>query len=102
MPTLDQTTIQAQDHTGTRIVRYGRYTGPASYATGGDPLTPANVAMGKIDVMLTDNPSDGTTIYLTRYDHTNAKMKWFDLAGAEVAAAVNLSTFVLRYMAIGK
>lgn len=102
MPTLDLTTLQLQDASATRIRRIGMYTGPASYATGGDAFTPANIAMGKIDAMLFEHASNGTVILLLRYDRTNQKVKWFDLAGVEIANATDLSTYVARFEAMGK
>lgn len=102
MPTLDLTTLQLQDASATRIRRIGIYTGPASYATGGDAFTPANIAMGKIDALLFETPTNGTVILLVRFDRTNQKVKWFDLAGAEVANATDLSTYSTRFEAIGK
>ena len=102
MPTLDLTSIQLQDASATKIRRTGIYTGPASYATGGDAFTPANIAMGKIDVILFEPPTNGTVILLARYDYTNQKVKFFDLAGNESANGTNLSTYSARFEAIGK
>lgn len=102
MPTLDLTTLQLQDSSATRIRRIGIYTGPASYVTGGDSLTPANIAMGKIDGMQFEHPTNGTVILLVRYERVAQKVKWYDLAGAEIANGTNLSAYVSRFEAIGK
>lgn len=102
MPTLDLTTLQLQDASNTRIRRIGIYTGPASYATGGDSFTPANIAMGKIDMILFEHATNGTDLRLPRYERATAKVKWYDLAGAEIANATDLSTYVTRFEAIGK
>lgn len=102
MATIDRTTIQFQDATATRIRRLGVYTGPASYATGGDSLTAQELAMGRIDVFLAEPLTNGTVILVPRYDYAAQKLKVFDLAGAEVSAATNLSTYSGRFEAIGK
>lgn len=102
MPTLDLTTIQAQDASNTRIRRFGIYTGPTSYVTGGDAFTPANIAMGQIHFIVFEPPTNGTAIVVARYDYTNQKVKWFDYAGVEQSNAANLSTYSARYEAVGK
>lgn len=102
MATIDRTTIQFQDATATRIRRLGGYTGPASYATGGDSLTAAELALGRIDLFCIEPLTNGTVILLGRYDYATSKLKVFDLTGAEIAAATNLSTYSGRFEAIGK
>lgn len=102
MATIDRTTIQLQDATATRLRRLGVYTGPASYATGGDALSAADLGLGRVDVLHLEPLTNGTAILLARYDYTNAKVKVFDMAGAEVSAATNLSTYTARFIADGK
>lgn len=102
MATLDRTTVQFQDASATRIRRIGRYTGPAAYTTGGDPLTPAELALGKVDLLIFEHPTDGTTIRLVEYEVAARTVKWYDLAGTEIANGTNLSTFSARFEAIGK
>jgi hypothetical protein len=102
MATLNQTTIQAQDATNTRIRRFGIYTGPASYATGGNAFTPAEVGMSRIEFLHINHPTNGSVVLLALYDYTNQKVKWFDLAGNETANATDLSAYTARYLAEGK
>lgn len=102
MPTLDLTTVQLQDASNTRLRRIGKYTGPASYATGGDALTPAALALGQIHFAGFEVASNGTDLRLVLYDYTNQKVKWFDLAGSEIANGTNLSAYSARFEIIGR
>lgn len=101
MPTIDRTTVAYHDASNTRLRKIGTYTGPASYATGGDPCTPGDLGLGKVHVIFFEHASNGTVILLARYDATTEKVKWFDLAGAEVANATALSAYTARFEAIG-
>jgi hypothetical protein len=87
-------------------------SGPASYTTGGVTLSPQLFALLSFKILLTSMESpDGT--YFARFvapagstfgtsTATAAKMVWFVVStGAEVAAAVNLSTEKIRVLAIG-
>lgn len=102
-PTIDRTTNlkQYHDHSGSHIRKVGRYVGSTSYATGGDPLTPNTLGIGKIDVLLIEALYNGSVILIARYNVTNSTMQVFDLAGAEIAAATDLSAYSARFEAIG-
>lgn len=89
------------DKTHDRSLRHGLYTGPVLYAAGGESLPPEQLALGRIDRLIFDCASNGTDLRLVVYDYTNKKVKWFDLAGAELGA-VNLSAYSARFTAIGK
>lgn len=102
MATIDRTTVQFQDATATRIRRIGTYTGPASYATGGDLLSAAELALGKIDILTMEALSNGSAVLIPRYNYTTGKLMVFDMAGAEVTAATNLSGYSARFIADGK
>lgn len=82
--------------------RHGLYTGPSSYTTGGESITPESLALGRIDNFHVEALSNGTDLRLARYDYTNEKVKVFDLAGAEIANGTDLSTYSGRFEAIGK
>lgn len=101
MPTIDRTTFTSADASNAKLRRLGIYTGPASYATGGDPCTPADLGLGKIHVFLIEPPTNGTVIVHAVYDYTNETVKWFDEAGAEIAAATDLSGYTARFEVIG-
>jgi hypothetical protein len=99
--TLDLTTYRAEDVRSTKKVISGIYTGPASYATGGDALLPAEVKLGQIHFFDIEPPSNGSVVVVALYDYTNFKVKWFDMAGAEIAAATALNTYTARFEAVG-
>lgn len=102
MPTLDKTIGAFHDSSNARIRKIGNYTGPASYVAGGDSLTPADLGMGRIEMLNFEIATNGTVVLLVRYDYTNNKVKWFDLAGAELAGATALGAYTARFEAIGK
>ena len=90
------------DKSDAKSRRQGLYTGPSSYVTGGDSLPPEQLALGRIDKIGFDVASNGTDLRLVGYDYTNEKVKWFDLAGAEIANGTNLSAYSARFEVIGK
>lgn len=99
---IDFTTIpDRHDRSGAKIRKLGRLTGPASYATGGEVLAPGAFGLNRIEVLLLDHATDGTDLRIAQYDYTNGRVKWFDLAGAEIAALTDLSTYSVRFEAIG-
>lgn len=78
------------------------YTGPASYVTGGDPVVPAEVRMGRIFGVY-GVISNGTAVYLVWYDVANqALMIFVPNTGVQVANGVDLSTFVGNLLFIGQ
>jgi len=83
------------DYVGYRQLFAGYGNGPASYVTGGDPVTLQNNRR-YIDVLFSALTVSGT--YLVRGipaaagERQTWKVKWFVVStGAEVGAAVNLS-----------
>lgn len=107
MATINLTTIsEPYDVTSKFRVTTGVYTGPASYPNGaadGDPFTPAEVGLGVIDFIDFENPVDATPVCrLVTYDVTNQRVLWFDDAFAQIANAVDLSTFSCRFRAYGR
>lgn len=101
MPSLNFDQYRAEDVRSTKRVISAVYTGPASYATGGDSFTPGDVKLGQLHYLSIEPPSNGSVILLARYDYTNQKVKWFDMAGAEVANGTDLSTYSARFEAVG-
>lgn len=102
MPTIDRTIGAYHDASNARIRKIGNYTGPASYATGGDAFTAGDVGMGRIEMLNFEVATNGTVILIPRYDYANGKVKWFDLAGNESANATALNGYTARFEAIGK
>lgn len=100
-PTIDVTQFRMQDTSSDKRRAMGVYTGPASYATGGDAAAPGYFSLGQLHVLFFEQATNGTVILLLKYDYTAQKVKWFDMAGAEIAAATNLSTYTARFEAIG-
>lgn len=102
--TIDKTSgaIPFRDKSADRLRLTFKFTGPASYATGGDSVTAAELGMGKVHVWNGATVSNGTVILLVHYDYANRKLKYFDLTGAEVAATTNLSTYTGYAEVIGQ
>ena len=48
--TIIRTIGAYHDASNARIRKIGQFTGPASYTTAGDPLTPAEIGMGRVEV----------------------------------------------------
>lgn len=96
--------VKYRDKTATYERRVFRWIGPASYVTGGEPITTLNTfGLGTIAVVHADyaRAVGGTAIRHVRWDSTNKKMQWFDAAGNEIANATDLSTFILYGEALG-
>lgn len=84
------------DFIGDRQAFAGSGTGPASYVTGGDPVTLQNPRRF-IDVLFGGNLTLSGTYFVRAVpaaanERTTWKLKWYVTStGSEVAAAVNLS-----------
>ena len=100
---VDFTQFRAEDGSNTKRRILGIYTGPASYATGGDAFLAADVKLGQIDVVVFEHAINAalTTIYFLRWSKTANKVLWFSASGTEVANATDLSGFTGRFEAIG-
>ena len=99
---LDLTTIaDRHDHTGSKTRKLVRITGPASYTTGGETLAPSAFGLSRIVLLLPDHATNGTDLRVVQYDYVNGRVKWFDFAGAEIAATTDLSAYSARVEAIG-
>lgn len=102
MGTLNRDAFPMQDRTGATERRILVYTGPASYATGGDSLTPESVALGKIGAILGLVISNGTTVYWGFYNVSTQKILWYSATATEVPNATDLSGFTGRFEVIGR
>lgn len=92
-----------RDKSASYMRRVFRWDGPASYVTGGEAVNTTNVfGLGTINLVLCESAYNGSVILIPRYNFTEKKMQWFDLAGAEVANATNLSAYTFRGEAFGK
>ena len=102
MATLSRdVTKGAFDRTGSYNRRVYGYTGPVSYTTGGDTLTPGQCALGFIAAVLGLTISDGTNIYQGFWNSTTQKILWYSATATEITNAANLSTFTGRIEVIG-
>jgi hypothetical protein len=103
--TIDKTNLQFHDSSSARIRKIGGYVGPASYVSGGDPIGPGDLGMGRIELMLFTPATNGTlfTYPVWVATATGGTVKWLvGTTGVEVAGGVNLSAYTARFEAIGK
>lgn len=85
---------------GSEHVRYVDITGPASYTTGGEALSAADLSkligtgavIGDIDYFGAEVPTTGQTLVL---DRTNSKVMYFN-GTTQIANATNLSAVTAR------
>lgn len=86
--------VQPSRDIGATTRRYmPAYTGPVSYATGGDTGLLAALGVGQIVTVL-GTLSNGSALLMVKYVHATEKLLIFSLAtGAEVANAADISTY---------
>lgn len=102
MATLSRdATKGAFDRSGSYERRVYGYTGPSSYVTGGDSLTPEQCSLGFIAAVLGLRIWNGTTILWGIWDPTNKKILWYSATGTEVTNATNLSAYTGRIEVVG-
>lgn len=101
--------IPFHDKTANYERRVGQWTGPASYTTGGEAVNLTNsFGLGRVMALLFQPFSNGTVIILARWTPTTASnpgagtVKFFDMAGAEIANGTDLSTYTASFEAIGR
>lgn len=78
------------------------YTGPASYATGGDSLVAREVKLSHIhDVWATLAVNAAGTVRLLLYDAANGTVLWYvPNTGAEVANGTDLSGYTAQILVL--
>lgn len=101
MPTITfDPSLRPRDVAGIRRRVIVKYTGPKSYATGGDSVAAADVGLGVIENVDEDLAYNPTTpaIYFVVYDNsaaaggpTGGKLRWFTATATEVGAGTDLS-----------
>lgn len=77
------------------------YTGPASYATGGDAVSAADVRMGTISYINGLTISNGTAVLHGWYNPTTGKILWFVAAGTQVTNTTDLSGYTGSFEFVG-
>jgi hypothetical protein len=90
---------------GNERVKNFTYTGPSSYSTGGESITPDTLGFVTITSVSVDGPSGAGVLF--RYDYTNQKVQafWagaFSTALSEVTNSTNLSTSTVRLKVWGQ
>jgi hypothetical protein len=89
---------------GYRDVKVVSITGPASYTTNGEVITPSDVGMASFDVLAIEQPSS-TSEYSLHYDRTNGKIVYASNAETdaydEVSNTTDLSSIVAYAIAVG-
>lgn len=91
-----------QDRSGSYSRRIFQYTGPTSYATGGDSLTPESIALGKIEALLGLFISNGTNTLSGFYNRTTKKILWYSATATEATNGSDYSAYTGVFEAIGK
>jgi len=110
--TVINTSPQSEDVWGRLRVRVATLTFDSSYDAGGESFVPSDVGLASFlaVVPLPDSNALGGNVVL--YDYTARKLRVYrqrdpaaaggaDIPLTEVTAAVNLSTLVVRVLAIG-
>lgn len=102
MATLSRNaTFGGFDRTGSYSRRVLGYTGPTSYATGGDSLTPEECQLGKIAAVIGLTISNGTNVYTGYWNPSTKKVLWYSATATEITNATDLSAFTGRIEVIG-
>lgn len=105
---VSETSFPARDRMNDRMVRQVRYTGPASYVAGGDPVNASNdLGMAEVYAVVGNignvNGVASSAIRVPNFDYASQKLQWFiPNTGAEVAAAQDLSGFTGTLTFYGK
>ena len=100
--TVVRTIGDYHDRSNSFIRKVGQLTGSSSYATGGDSLPAQALGMARVDALLPQTFTNGSVIILAHYVSSSGLLKFFDMAGAEIANTTDLSTYTARFEAIGK
>lgn len=74
--TFDETLFPARDRLNDRMVRQVKYTGPSSYAAGGDAIDKIQTGMGEVYSVL-GTISNGSAVRIGWFDYPNQKVMWF-------------------------
>jgi hypothetical protein len=91
-----------RDLTAQAKIASGQGAGPASYETGGEAVTLADLGLSEVWWFSPIVAYNGTVVLIARYDPTTNKLIWFDLTGAEVSALEDLSLYTYEFFATGK
>ena len=105
MATFALSSDDGRNVTGNRRIVTGTYTGPASYATGGDSITANDVGLSDIRELDFGLAADASAANprLLRMNTAGTKIMWYvPNTGSEVANGTNLSAFTAVLRAEGR
>src|SRR5262245_43250531 len=91
---------QPMDVSATARRAFPTYTGPTSYAAGGESGLAEACRLGFLYAVVGAIISNGTTVLFGYYNHATEKLQWFDAAGVE--ASGNLSAYSGTFEVIGR
>lgn len=105
-----QVAFPYRDKTATYERRIGQWTGPASYVTGGEVINLLSTfGLGRISAVLFQPFTNGVVIILACWvpgaspnQASSGTVKYFDMAGVEIANGTDLSTYTAQFEAIGR
>jgi len=99
---IDETKFVARDRMPDRLVRQVRYTGPALYVAGGDPVNaPTELGMAEVYAAY-GNISNGTAVLINVFHYTTQKLAWFvPNTGAEFAGDASAYTGTITFFGKG-
>ena len=82
----------------------GVYTGPVSYITGGDSITPTTFGLSDLRYLVLGPAYGGSSgAYGLILNSAKTKIIWWDFSnGVEVPANTTLSAFTAQLLAIGR
>lgn len=87
-------TLQEFNAAGDERAWIATYTGPTSYATGGEPISPSVFGGQKIDnLIIAGMPTGASVGRLAAWDAINGKVKVFTAPGTEAGAASDQSAY---------
>src|SRR5688572_28466915 len=95
---------RAYDNLSTHRAVFGTITFDASYPTGGEALSAADLKnLGEIEKIIFEPASNGTPVIKhLKYDYVNQKVLVYDVAGTQTADATDLSAYSAGFIAFGK
>lgn len=100
---LNETSFPARDRANDRLIRQVRYTGPAAYVAGGDPVN-ASAELGMAEVYAVNGAviSNGSAIRVGWFDYVNQKIVWFvPNTGSEASGDISAYSGVLTFYGKG-
>jgi hypothetical protein len=90
------------DTSSSFLRRVERWSGPASYVTGGEDCAPSIFGLGTIIRGINGIASNGTDTRLVWWNPATNKLMWFvPNTNAEVANGQDLSAYSIQYDVIG-